>query len=866
MESIVIRKKFFDFFINRGHEKVSSSSLIPVQDPTLLFTNAGMNQFKDVFLGIEKRTYSKAVSIQKCMRAGGKHNDLDNVGFTSRHLTFFEMMGNFSFGDYFKNEAIEYAWEFLTQNLLIDSKVLLVTVFDDDDESFNIWHKIIGLKTEKIYKLGAAENFWQMGDTGPCGPCTEILVDRGVNYGCGKQTCTPGCPCDRFMEIWNNVFMQYDRQANGELIPLKQTGVDTGMGIERLCMIMQNKDSVFETDLFDPIIKKIEELTNTTYAKQSERTKAAFHVIADHIRASCFLIADGCSPANEGRGYVLRKIIRRAALFEQKLIEKSMFSELASTVINKMGPIYPELIINEQIIKSILKSEIDKFASNLIRGRNILEQYLEENKNTRIITGLQAFKLYDTFGFPLEIIEAAAKEQGYNVDIIDFETQMNKQKESSGKKMKNLEEIKIDESIITEFIGYKELKNKSEVIAIIRDNSIESKISGGQTGWIITKQSPFFVETGGQVSDKGWIEIKGQIIEILDLKKIGKAIGIKIKVPFQINISDEVISIVDSEFRINTMKNHTATHLLQAALIELLGKQVKQSGSVVTPDYLRFDFTYHRNLTLEEIQQVENIVNRKITENIPLNIYYTNYKDAVNKGVIAIFGEKYNPDNVRVIDIAGFSAELCGGTHVFRTGDIGSFKITEVSALSAGNRRIVALTGPKSLELFQNNFNIVKHLSQEFKIKSEQVIDSIKKQKDQIKELQIKINKAKKQFWLSQIPKWSQKIEEVNKIPFLFLGLEDYDNADLKEIVMELNDKKSALYFIISNFENASNFICIIPEEFKNKISLKAFNDWLKKECNLHGGGKDNIIQGGGQSFDASLEEKIKNWFKTNTK
>jgi alanyl-tRNA synthetase len=862
MKSIEIRQKFFDFFVKKGHEKVASSSLIPAQDPTLLFTNAGMNQFKDVFLGLEKRSYKRAVSIQKCMRAGGKHNDLDNVGFTKRHLTFFEMMGNFSFGDYFKKEAIAYAWEFLVKDLKMDTKNLYATVYEKDDESYDIWHKEIGLPKDKIYKLGTSDNFWQMGDTGPCGPCTEIYIDRGEAFGCGKDSCSPGCNCDRFLEFWNNVFMQYDRQSNGDLVPLKQTGVDTGMGLERLCAILQDKDSVFEIDLFEPILKKIEELTKIQYKQQDERTKAAFHVLADHIRASCFVIADGCSPSNEGRGYVLRKIIRRAALFEQKLSEVSIFPDLASSVIDSMGSIYPELKVNEQIIKSILKSEIDKFSHNLIRGKHILEQYFEESKNKKIITGQQAFKLYDTFGFPVEIVDAAAKERGYSVDFADYEKEMNKQRALSGKKEEK-EEIEIDESITTEFTGYNEFETESEIIAIIRDHSNVEKVSSNETCWIITKKTPFFVETGGQVNDKGFILSKGQKAEILDLKKIGKAIGIQIKAPNELKIGDKITQSVDQVTRINTMKNHTATHLLQAALIQLLGKQVKQSGSVVTPDYLRFDFTYHRNLTPEEIRKVEEIVNQKITENIPLNIFTTTYKDAISKGVIAIFGEKYNPENVRVIDMSPFSAELCGGTHVRRTGDIGCFKIIEIGALSAGNRRIVALTGPKAIELFQETFNTVKQLSQEFKVKPEQVFDSVIKQKEQIKDLQTKISKLKKQSWQSKMHNWIQEIEEINGLPFLFLGVEDYDNADIKEIATELSAKKPGLYFVISNIDNSSIFIGSLSDEYKNKISIKEFSHWLKTECNLHGGGKDNIIQGGGAKFDKSLKDKIIRWLKS---
>jgi alanyl-tRNA synthetase len=864
MKSAEIRNKFFNFFIQKKHEKVASSSLIPAQDPTLLFTNAGMNQFKDVLLGLEKRNYNRAVTIQKCMRAGGKHNDLDNVGFTKRHLTFFEMMGNFSFGDYFKKEAIAFAWEFITKQLEIDTKYLYVTVFEKDDEAYDIWNKEIGVASEKIYRLGAADNFWQMGDTGPCGPCSEIYYDRGNTFGCKQENCAPGCSCDRFMEFWNLVFMQYNRQANGELLPLKLQSIDTGMGFERICAIMQNRDSVFEIDSFETIIKKIEELTQVKYSEQSADLKAAFHVLADHIRASCFLIADGCSPSNEGRGYVLRKVIRRAALFEQKLTDRPIFADLSECVINEMGGIYPELKINHKLIKSVLENEIEKFATNLIRGKSILEKLFTQNYESKIISGLETFKLYDTYGFPVEVVKLISSEKGFTVDEQGFESEMLKQKEQSGKKVtQELHELNLDENIVTEFVGYKELENESAIIAIIENDELVDNLPADSTGWIVTKQTPFFVETGGQVSDQGWIELNGHKTPVLDLKKVNnnKVIAIKIKSPISLRIGDTIKASVNNALRTNTMKNHTATHMLQAALIAVLGKTVKQSGSVVHPDYLRFDFTFHRNLTNEEIKQVEDIINLKTRENIGVNVYQTTYKDALDKGVIAIFGEKYNPEKVRVVDMPGFSAELCGGTHVHATGEIGCFKIIEVGALSAGNRRILALTGPKAIDLFQRDFDAIKQLSQEFKIKPEEVVDTVLKHKEQLKELQNAIAKLKKQSWQSEINNWISNIENINGIPFLFIGLEGFESSDLKEILTTLMNKKPGFYFIINNLDSASVFTSAVSPEYESKIKFNDFALWLKNECNIRGGGK-NILQGGGPRFDKSLELKIKGWIK----
>lgn len=859
MKSLEIRKKFLDFFNKNGHTIVASSSLIPAQDPTLLFINAGMNQFKDLFLGNEKRNYVRATTIQKCIRAGGKHNDLDQVGFTKRHLTFFEMMGNFSFGDYFKKDAIHFAWDFLTKEMELPKDKLYPTVFREDDEAFDIWNKEIGVPAEKIGRLDEKDNFWQMGDTGPCGPCTEIYYDRGPQEGCGSASCKPGCSCDRFLEIWNLVFMQYDRQSSGELVPLKQTGVDTGMGLERLCVVKQAKDSVFEIDLFQDIIMQIEQLTGLKYSEQNAAKKAAFHVLSDHVRSSCFALADGCTPANEGRGYVLRKIIRRAALFEQKLSNKSIFPKLAYALIESMQNIYPELATSKDYIVSVLSHEIDKFATNLVRGQVILEKYFSEHQADKVINGEQAFKLYDTFGFPIEIVQLIAHEKGFTVDMDGFASEMEKQRKQSGKKDEIGSNLELDENIKTVFTGYEETGNKSKIIAILgKDGEKKDALLAGEMGWIVTAKSPFFVECGGQINDQGYVKHNDQKTPVLDLKKINKAIGVKIHAITSLKVGDEIESVVEIDTRINTMKNHTATHLLQAALIELLGKQVRQSGSVVTPDYLRFDFTYHQNLTPEQITQIEARVNSKIRENIATEVTYTTQKKALDKGVIAIFGEKYNPEEVRVVDVPGFSAELCGGTHVVRTGDIGAFKITEVSALSAGNRRIVALTGPKALELFQQTFNDVKKLSTEFSVKTQEVVETVEKQQVLLKNTQNQLLKFKKQLWQSHLDTWRKQITEIKSVPVLSLVLNDFDTNDLREIALELNKKQPGLYILVSNQpDNKSNFICMLANEYSGKILLKDLAAKLNSEFGLRGGGKDNAIQGGGPKIAKDFSERV---------
>lgn len=859
MKSMEMREKFFKFFADRGHTIVASSSLIPAQDPTLLFTNAGMNQFKDVFLGNEARSYSRAVSIQKCMRAGGKHNDLDNVGFTKRHLTFFEMMGNFSFGDYFKKEAIRYAYDFLTKEVGFDSSKMYATIFQDDDESYAIWKDEVGLPANRISRLGAKDNFWQMGDTGPCGPCTEIYVDRGLQFGCGKKECAPGCDCDRFLEVWNNVFMQFDRQESGELKKLKRTGVDTGMGLERLATIIQNKDSVYETDLFMPIIETIERLTGVEYAKQKGLMKASFHVLADHVRSSSFLIADGCAPSNEGRGYVLRKIIRRAALFQRKLTDKNIFPQVAEEVIRLMSPVYPELQTQHKAIVKVLKSEIEKFDANLTHGQHILQKYMEENKQRKEITGQQTFTLYDTYGFPTELTKLIAQEHGFTVDEKGFEEYMDQQRQQSGKKVKE-SRVDLPDDVMTEFTGYSDHVTESSIIALIVGDTVVEEIPAQTIGWVVPAKTPFYTEKGGQVSDEGWVVLGHDKVPFTELKRIGNAVAIQIKASIKLSVGQKIRQEVNVPRRLATMKNHTATHLLQSALINIFGKQIKQSGSLVHPDYLRFDFTYHENLTPAQIKEVEDSVNAKVMENIPVVTDETSYKDAVNRGAIAYFGEKYNPESVRLVQVSDYSAELCGGTHVYRTGDIGSFKITEVTALSAGMRRIFAVTGPKAVELFQESYNTLKTLAQDFKVKQHEVVDAVERQKEQVKELSSEINRLQKQLIKSNVHEWVNAVKEVNGVPFAYIAVQDFDNAQLKDIAAALNAKKPGFYFLLSNSADKSNFYVQIDQGLTAKVDMQKLSTWLLEQFGLRGGGKGTTLQGGGPRIEVDLGKHLENW------
>ena len=885
LKSLDLRKKFFDYFIKNGHEKVASSSLIPAQDPTILFTNAGMNQFKDVFLGTEKRSYKRAVSIQKCVRAGGKHNDLENVGFTQRHLTFFEMMGNFSFGDYFKKEAIKFAWDFLTKEIGLDPKELYVSVHITDQESYDIWHKDMGIPKEKIFKLGES-NFWQMGDVGPCGPCTEIFVDRGSSFGCGKKECDLVCGCDRFLEVWNNVFMQFNRQADGKDIPLKQTGVDTGMGLERLTLIVQNKDSVFTTDLFDAVFAKIEQLTGHKYATSNADIQAAFNVIGDHVRSSTFLIADGCAPSNEGRGYVLRKIIRRAALFAQRLVNENkgmdpkskfgmtdakasvIFPQVSLALIDDMKSVYPELELHKERIASVLQSEIERFADNLVRGKKILQDYIAKHDKEKTVDGEHAFMLYDTYGFPLEVTKLIALEHKYSVDEIGFEKRMEEQRARSGKKMKEAAPIAGSalDGVSSVFTGYESLQETSKVQAILIDDAQTSSVDVGTTCWFAPEKTPFYVACGGQVNDQGAVEVAGKQTQILDLKKIGDAILIKIVAPAKLKVGDSVVMLVDQFSRLQTMKNHTATHLLQAALQQIFGKSVKQAGSIVTPDYLRFDYTYHKPLTPEEIKAIENLVNQKIWDNIPVVIKNTTFKQAVSEGVIAFFGDKYNPESVRAIVVGDFSAELCGGTHVRATGDIGMFKITEEISLAAGQRRMVAITGFKAVQQFQQDFSIVKKLCQDFKIKPEAVLQAVDGLQTKIKDLQKDLKSAKQILLKSQMPELLSRIEKIGSIPFSYFlfAAQDYSLDDIRDFVQQVQKQNPGFYILFQHDGSKTNFIASVDKTFADKVALSELKVWLQQNYGLAGGGSNVMIQGSGAAVDVKkIEQGIKTWLQS---
>lgn len=861
MNTKQVRQTFLDFFVKHGHQAVASSSLIPAEDPTLLFANAGMNQFKDCFLGKEKRSYTRATTSQKCVRAGGKHNDLEQVGFTARHLTFFEMLGNFSFGDYFKTEAINFAWDLLTNGYQLDASRLYPTVFREDDEAFDIWHEVIGIPKERIGRLDEADNFWSMGETGPCGPCTEIYYDQGRALSCGDADCKPGCECDRYIEVWNLVFMQYDRQADGTLKPLTQTGVDTGMGLERITCVLQGKLDVFGIDTFDPIRAAITQQTGHQYDDNSEAVRGAFNVLCDHIRSSCLLIANGCSPANDGRGYVLRKIIRRAILFAQKISDNNaLLPTAAAAFITDQKEVFPELGVSEKLIISILTQEVARFSANLINGQTILAKYIEQTNGT-VLSGADAFKLYDTYGFPLELTKVIAHEAGFTVDETGFATHMAQQQEQSKAKESSPDASNIDfpEDVTTTFTGYQTTSTTGTVVW---------EQTAGDTRWIITDRSPFYVESGGQVNDEGVVTINEHSYHVADLKKVGQrfapAIAVKltpVETMGSCTVGDSAECEVNSQSRIDTVRNHTATHMLHAALHELLGKQAKQAGSVVNKEYLRFDYTHHEALTPSQIEKIETRVNQKIWEDIQTDIFTTTLGDAQDRGITAFFGEKYNPENVRVVSIPGFSSELCGGTHARSTGIIGSFKIISDAALATGTRRIVAVTGPKALELYQQCYRDLKNLSEGFKVKVHQVADAVSKQQENLGALQSELKQTKKQLLQANLSSFIGQIDTSTAVPTACIILKDADGDALRSICQGLDQHTPGFYFVATNNGDKCQFLSWTSASLRDRIEHAAVMNLLK-EHGLRGGGKPGTIQGGGPAVGDAVINALRAFVK----
>ncbi len=853
MESKDLRQLFLDFFKQKEHEIVASSNLLPKDDPTLLFTNAGMVQFKSVFLGDETKPYKRAVTVQKCLRAGGKHNDLENVGRTARHHTFFEMLGNFSFGDYFKEDACKWGWEFLTEWVKLPDEKLFVTIFDDDDEAAEIWENHVGLPPEKIFRLGEKDNFWQMGDTGPCGPCSEIHIDQGPEMGCDSPDCKVGCDCDRYLEIWNLVFMQYNRDAKGKLTPLPKPSIDTGMGLERLAAVMQGKKNNFDTDLFMPIIKYVEKLSGKKYHKDAA-TDVSMRVIADHIRTSAFVLAEGLMPSNEGRGYVLRRIIRRAARHGLMLgIKGTFMHKVLDPVYEIMSDAYPELLDSLEMSRKVLRLEEERFANTLSSGMDILDKVISDVKTSGkdLIPGAELFKLYDTYGFPLDLAQDIAEDSGLKIDEEGFSKEMELQKTKARASWTGAAEDEAaviyrdihKESGTTEFLGYDSLQADGSIVAIIKKGKSVDEANEGDEVEVILDRTPFYGESGGQAGDSGIIKADGIRLEISDTKKSHNLMLHAAKViKGNIKPGSAVTAAVDEASRSAIKRNHTSTHLLHAALKEVLGDHIKQAGSHVASDRLRFDFNHFFALNDREMSEVEKIVNEKVIENMPVDVSETSLDDAISKGVVALFGEKYG-EKVRVVKAGEYSSELCGGTHCNATGDIGPFKITSEGSVASGIRRIEALTGFAALAYINEEERELKKTAEMLKATPMKLSDKAQKLVSDIKKLEKELEKARSSSASQDMGDVLDKVSDINGVKVLAHKIDGLDMKTLRDLVDKLKDKLgSGIVLLGSSHNGQASYVSAVTKDLTGRFNA---GNILKKVTGGKGGGRADMAQGG---------------------
>lgn len=861
MTSNELRHKFFQYFADRGHEIVSSSSLVPGNDPTLLFTNAGMVQFKDVFLGQDQRSYTKATSSQTCVRAGGKHNDLENVGYTARHHTFFEMLGNFSFGDYFKREAINYAWDFLTKELGLPAEKLWVTVYKDDQEAEDIWLNEVNVDPKRFSRCGAKDNFWSMGDTGPCGPCTEIFYDHGSSIPGGP----PGSPeedGDRYVEIWNLVFMQYDRDKDGNMVPLPKPSVDTGMGLERISAVMQGVHNNYDIDIFREIINATVKILNIKDEDQS-----SLKVIADHIRSTSFLIADGVTPSNEGRGYVLRRIIRRAIRHGNKLgAHDAFFHKLVVPLVSVMGEAFPHVLKSQKLIESVLAREEEQFARTLDSGMQMLEQALETIAGTEI-PGEVVFKLYDTFGFPTDLTADIARERSLTIDYAGFEKEMAQQKQQSKAASRFSADVAkaLQVKGETEFSGYDRTVDRG-VIAAIFDESGEalSSLAKGQEGIVVLDRTPFYAESGGQIGDSGQLLTHSARFIVADTKKqglvhlhCGKAEG------GVINVGDKVDAEVSSD-REAIMLNHTATHLLHAALRRVLGSEVIQKGSLVEADRLRFDFSYPKAMTREQITEVEVMVNQQIRANLSARVSVMSPDKAIEKGALALFGEKYG-SNVRVLNIGEFSMELCGGTHVEHTSEIGLLKITKEEGTAAGIRRIEAVSGEKAFEWVSQSDDLIFEMSQLLKANRQEVLPKLNQLLKNKRDLEKDISSLKQKVSASKSGGLSESAKNIDGIHVIATQVDVADVDSLRQMVDQLKQKLDKAVVVLAGIEDQKiRLIAGVTKNCTDKFKAGDLVKHIAEQIGGKGGGRPDMAQGGGENVAALLSalNSVEQWVR----
>ena len=858
-----IRKIFFEYFAGKGHTVIPSSSLLPENDPTLLFTNAGMVQFKRVFTGEEERGCKRAVSIQKCLRAGGKHNDLENVGFTARHHTFFEMLGNFSFGDYFKKEAIEMGWEFLTKTLLLPVDRLWVSVYEKDDEAYELWRTMTGISRDRIVRLGEKDNFWQMGDTGPCGPCSEIIIDQGPDVGCKRPECKIGCDCDRYLELWNLVFMQYEKKASGELVPLPRPSIDTGMGLERITAVVQGVKSNYDSDLFMPIIKAISKESGVSY---SDGSATSLRVIADHLRAISFLISDGVIPSNEGRGYVLRRIIRRAARHGRLIdIHEPFLYRDVYHVIELMRPHYPELNANRDIISAITLREEEGFINTLEQGTKILDDVIQQVKKSgkKTIPGEELFKLYDTYGFPLDLAAEIAREQNLILDEKGFNDSMEIQRERARQAGLGEEKIKpvyktLKSSVTTKFVGYEQSEVRGHVVAIIKDGVPVDSAGSGDDIEIVFDTTPFYGESGGQVGDKGVGIGPEGAIDIADTVKPLDIIINKAKVTTgSVKKGEEWVLKVNRPSRQATARSHTATHMLHAALRQTVGEHVKQAGSLVAPDRLRFDFIHFKPLSGVEIERIEDILNEKIRENISVITEVMDASVAFKSGAMALFGEKYG-DRVRVVQVPDFSKELCGGTHCRATGDIGLIKIISESGIAAGVRRIEALTGDASLKYLTETERAAGEVSGLLKSKRAEIVSRTERLLIQLKEQEKEIARLKDQLTVSKSKDLSFAAQEIEGIKVLSKKADPMSIEDLRNFAELLRSQiKSGIVAVGSEADEKAAIVVMVSKDLIPRFDAREIIKDVAALVDGRGGGRADMAQAGGKRPEG-LNEALK--------
>ncbi|EGJ50396.1 alanine--tRNA ligase [Desulfocurvibacter africanus] len=872
MKASEIRQKFLDYYKRQGHEIVSSSGLVPKDDPSLLFTNAGMVQFKKVFLGQERRPYNRATTAQKCLRVGGKHNDLENVGRTARHHTFFEMLGNFSFGDYFKADAIRFAWEFLTEELKLPKERLYVTVFRDDDEAEELWQKVAGVPKERIYRLGEKDNFWSMGDTGPCGPCSEILIDQGQHMSCGLQCGIGKCDCDRFLEIWNLVFMQYDQTENGTRVPLPRPSIDTGMGLERISAVVQGVFSNFDTDLFQQLIGHTANMAGVTY-KANDETDTALRVIADHSRSAAFMITDGILPSNEGRGYVLRRLIRRAFRFGRLIgLRDPFLHSVCAKVVEAMGDAYPELHDNSSFMVRVVREEEERFGQTLDKGLDILEEELArlQEAGAKAISGEFAFKLYDTFGFPLDIVNDIAEKRGFSVDEPGYKACMTEQKVRAKKAWKGSGETDIASrfhdllaaGLTSEFVGYQDLEAESRVVTILDEQGKPAtRLTQGHGGWVVFAATPFYGESGGQAGDRGTVSTMTGDADVLDSLKPSQNLTVhKVFVnEGELLMAQDAMLRVDVELRAATARNHTTTHLLQAALRKVLGDHVKQSGSLVGPDRLRFDFTHISALTPEELRAVEDEVNRAIVASLPVSREYLSQQQALAKGATALFGEKYG-ETVCVIEVPGVSMELCGGTHLASTGQAGLFVILSESGVAAGVRRIEAATGLNALSIYQAMRDELDEVGGMLKARPGEIVSRVQNLQKEVKSL----IKDKDQLQAKLLSGESRNImDEVQEVGGIKLLAVKADVPNVKVLREQMDDIRSKLPSGVACLaapqeDGKVALILYVSKDLHGRFTAGGLIKDVAAEVGGSGGGRPDMAQAGGtnpEGIDKAFEK-----------